>query len=188
MTRPAQDIVNDLLEWRNPYNQMDLATHLRHELERLGERIERKPSFSGRYEQSSGALPVTMLSKLEDCAELLERWKSEEVCSIFSDRDKSVVSDMLEFITLPFYCFGTVCVDALGQNGAMAAALAGISPSNVAQLNQRAEQMAAQHRHLCELLVELCNMLDYTLPPSVRTLSIAGIGMDSNSLRTDRDL
>lgn len=183
MARNQQDIIQDILAWRNPYNQMDLSQHIETELDKLANKIEQRPRFSDTYAEHSGELPSTVLAKMHDCTELLKQWKNTPLESIvISERDKTIASDLLEFITMPFYRFSSSASSALGSWGGIASKLIEQPEGKAVQLGQRVDQLVEEHRGLSLLLIELCDSAKYPIPTHIRTACSAGFSSDNRSL------
>lgn len=183
MVRNQQDIIQDLLAWRNPYSGMDLPQHIETELEKLANKIERRPRFSETYAEHSGELPSTVLAKMKDCTELLKQWKNTPPESIvITEREKTIASDLLEFITMPFYRFSSSASNALSSWGGIASKLIDQPEGNAVQLGQRVDQLVEEHRGLSLLLIELCDSAKYPIPKHIRTACNSGSGPDNRSL------
>ncbi|MCE2927855.1 MAG: hypothetical protein LW823_09485 [Rickettsiales bacterium] len=163
-------IIQDILTWKNPYTGAGLLEHLDQELERLEDKIKSSPKFEKKYHMRSDEFPATILDKKEACLDLIKRWQNtRDIDHIeLSDEDKTIVSDLVQFVMAPFIRFGSAAALSVANFGNIAGSWSEAYETDWASLSRRAEHLSNEHRHLGQLLIELCDAANYPIPPHVR--------------------
>lgn len=170
MPRRPSLIIQDILAWKNPYTGLGLLEHLEQELERLEYKVKSSPKFEEKYHKRSDEMPATILDKKEACLDLIKRWQNTHDTNHIelSDEDKTIVSDLVQFVMAPFIRFGSSAALSIANFGSITGTWSGSHETDWASLSQRAEHLSDEHRHLGQLLIELCDAADYPIPPHIR--------------------
>ena len=171
--RRKNEIIDDLLNWSSDSDLLTLEQHITEEIGKLDKKTKKSRSFKEQYQERSRELVSTVIDRLEDSQELLYKWrqqqKNDENYTI-TERDKIAIADVLEFVVNPFSRFANSASDTLGAFSAThhVDKIEKVKSTAMKTSNTLNHNITAYDK-LQNLLVELCDSVDYIIPQNVRS-------------------
>ena len=172
-SRDKSEIIDDLLNWSSESDLLTLEQHIAEEIGKLSKKTKKSPSFKKQYQERSGELVPTVISRLEDSQKLLHKWRQQEKNGenyTITEHDKIAISDVLEFVVNPFSRFANSANETLGSftKTYHVDKIEKVKSTAVKTSNTLNHNITA-YDELQSLLIELCDSVNYTISGNVRS-------------------